>query len=548
MRPWLTDLLACPSCRRPYAATALETDGEDLQTGWLSCACGVLIPVLEGFPLFGEPLAAEPSLADLQALAARLFGPPEAYAAYEADKAERGAVEAYAAFHPFNESTRAIEAVLPLVDARLKPGEAILDTWCRTGWNGEWLAGRFPAQKVVAYWEGDNSVLGYRGFRRWLNAGRRAANLDILFLPPERPLPFRDSAFAFVHAPDSLHRYGLYPFAAEALRVGAPDAVVAFPHVHLTNSEPDPFFERGCTQRHGRAYRQWLDRVSAGTPRQGWVLSEPDLFEGRARPPFADAPDTPDYNGFVLIAPDLVPAPAPAPAVETRYLLNPLFRLNFARRSARPDPTLFDGVAGYVFERHPIYRARLPEAPIELSDADFAALALAVTGATEAEVRAACPGLDRLIGADLLRPAPLSANAHELQRFHANQGFPTQAARALLARLDAADAPALHTAEGETLTGRELVGAAQSFAPQSFAPQSFAVEGGRLQEFDGPAFALPRLLALPEATLEPLVRAAFALRAAAPRHPAPLESLDALPDQLAALCALARGQAVQLSA
>jgi uncharacterized protein YbaR (Trm112 family) len=580
------DLLACPSCRGAWDVVVHAGSGRDIETGALACpGCAVVVPILHGFPLFGEALAAVPSPEEADALAARLFGTTEDYASYEARKLERGALEPYAAFHPFNESTRAIEPLLASIGALLKPGDAILDTWCRSGWNGEWLAARFPEQTVVAYWEGDSSVLGYRGFRRWLGPGRRSSNLDVLFVPPERPLPFRDGAFAFVHAPDSLHRYGLYPFAAECLRVATPEAVVAFPHVHLTNSEPDPWFERGCTQRHGRDYRAWLDRLTGGTARQGWVLSEADLWEGRAEPPLQDASDTPHYNGFVLIAPEL--EPDGASDRDPRFILNPLFRLHFARGSVRPDPTLHDGAAGHMFERHPIYRRRLPAVGLDLDEADFLVLALAATGLARSEITRLAPAaqasLDRLRAADLLVATPVSVAAHELQRFHANQQVPASGPlQGLLDGLAGDPSVRLVTDDGDSLSGADLhrllaalapalppvvqvepagahgfvtllaaaaAGAEISFGPDATvvaveppehsAPDDLRVDGEATLRLPGAAHPIP---------LARLADAAWAFRAAAAPLQVSLADLSRPSALLACLVALAAREPVRLTA
>src|SRR5690606_37784862 len=97
------------------------------------------------------------------------------------EKQRRGNFVLYAAFQPFNESTRALYPLLPLLRETLRPGDIILDTWCRTGYSAAWLAGLFTEQQVIALWEGYSNVLGYRGFRYWLHEGKRPANLHILF-------------------------------------------------------------------------------------------------------------------------------------------------------------------------------------------------------------------------------------------------------------------------------------------------------------------------------------------------------------------------------
>ncbi len=307
------EILACPSCRSAYElVTHTECTGR-IEQGYLLCpVCAIVIPILDGFVFFTEPMlhAGQASPSALAAMGERLFGTRQAFQQYRQQKRERNTLEPYAAFQPFNESTRAVEPLLPHAAGPLREPDFILDTWCRTGWSGEWLAGRFPRQQVISLWEGNSSVLGYRGFRHLLPSERRAPNLDIIFTHPEKPLPFRDSSFGLLHALDSLHRYSLNPFAAECLRVTRLDAALIFAHLHLSNAVPEPFFERGCNQFHGRDYRAWLDRVTAKSGRRGWVFSEAALFNGPAVAALVDTPDTAHYNGLACLLPDL-PASAP---------------------------------------------------------------------------------------------------------------------------------------------------------------------------------------------------------------------------------------------
>lgn len=474
MRASTLDVLACPSCRRSYAAVAHLREGDEILSGHLRCdGCGVVIPVVEGFPLFGEPrlhagLASPQAIA---ALAARLFGTDDDYRRYIALKAGRATQEDYAAYGPFNEATRSAEPLHRVLDTHLSPGDFILDTWCRTGWSGEALASRFPDQHVIAIWEGDSSVLGYRGFRYWLNHRRRAANLDIVFTYPEKPLPFRDGAFAGLQGQDALHRYALHPFAAECLRVTKREGALLFPHVHLTNSEPDPWFDRGCRQDHGLDYRAWLDAVLEGDGRQGYVMSEPHLFAQRGGAPVADTPLTTDYNGAVMIA-DAARGASPltpgslAAGLEPgmRLLLNPLFRISLQRMTARIDDGWRGGGVGHYLDRHPLYRRHLPQAPVALTGDQLMLIALAVVGRTVEEIGTAfevsaaeaAERLAPLVALDLILPAPVSAAALELQRFHANQLAPAAPLSALLAALAASDAPQIGAPDGSGSTGAEV--------------------------------------------------------------------------------------------
>jgi uncharacterized protein YbaR (Trm112 family) len=475
----LLDILACPSCRVGYELTAHEESGDDIALGFLRCPrCAIVIPVLDGLVLFTEALlhaglATAPALADM---AQRLFGSAAAFDEYRRDKLRRGVLESYAAFAPFNESTRVIEPILPHAIGSLRRADRILDTWCRTGWSGEWLAGRFPAQRVVSIWEGNSSVLGYRGFRHLLGTGQRARNLDIVFCDLEKPLPFRDAAFGMVYAYDSLHRYSLYPFAGECLRVARGDAAVVFPHLHLSNSEPEPFFERGCHQHHGRDYRAWLDRDTAAGRRRGWVLSEAAVFNGPAVAELVDEPDTSHYNGMVAILPDAPVSPTPMACERgaRRFVVSPLFRISLARASAHVAPGLFDGAVGRLLQRHPVYQARLPDGSVGLSEHALLALLLAAVGMREDAIEATVlpdsgqlpPALQAMTDRELLRPAAVSVAGHRLQRFHANQ-LPLRDGGILegfWSRIAAAEQELLILVDGDGYSGIDLAQFAGSVA------------------------------------------------------------------------------------
>ena len=479
----LLSILICPSCRCAYAAhdhgtghaEAARSDAAEIIWGYLQCPrCAVVIPIAAGFAFFTEPLihAGLATPRHLRELAQNWFGSDAAYATYRQQRSERGGHEPYAAFHPFNESTRAVDALMPWLGAHLEPGAFILEPWARTGFTGEWLASSFPQQRVVALWEGERSVLGYRGYHHWLGAGKRADNLDILFVHPERGLPFRDGSFGLIYALDSFHRFSLVPFGSDCWRVARPDAALALAHTHLTNSEPDPWFDRGCIMRHGRDYRAWLDQVLQGDRRRGWVVSEVDLFQAKPGTVLSDNPGTSHYNGFVLIAdPARRPAvPIPARrqlAAADRLLVNPMFRLFLGRQCLRVDPGLMNGSVGELFFRHPAYRAHLPQEAVSLDCRQLALFCLAVTGLSVSELGAQL-GCDvdilngiaaPLITADALLPTTISAAGFALQRFHANQ-LPAGSAAELVVGYghppDGREPAVIRNAAGDMLAATDL--------------------------------------------------------------------------------------------
>ena len=420
----LIDLLACPDCRgrltSPWAGRSLECE-----------ACATRIPVAAGFPLFPER-AARGTVHDDE------WTPDVEPESRVLEAARRSPADAYAAFQPFNESGRTLLGLVALLRRALRPGDAILDTWNRTGWTGEMLAGLFPEQRIVSVWEGNHGSLGYRGFARWLGDGRGAPNLHVVFHAPDEPLPFASGAFAMVHAYDTLHRYRQDLWLPELARVSRPEAPIVFPHVHLANGRPDPFFEREGAIRHGRDYGPILaGAIPLGT-RRVFVMGERQLFEAQEReiaPRLENDPETTDYNGIVAVltavlggcgrwSPEDVSA---GPLARHRAPPQPAVPRRASTTGRSRSTTIPQGVAARVLPRHPVYAERLQAllpcrlAPIErmvlywaerLPDAAAVARRL---GLTDDALRAV---IERLASREVLRVARLGRGAVRLQRFH----------------------------------------------------------------------------------------------------------------------------------
>jgi len=340
--------LACPACRTSLTSDTRLATGLPLSCGVLSCPdCALHVPVVRGFPLFTE--AHLGSVADahatLPALDAKLAPSPD-YLSFMHRRHVRRIPDRYAAFQPFNESTRAFYALLDLARAHLRPGDLILDTWGRTGWSGEMLAAAFPEQHVVSIWEGNFDVLGYMGYAHWLAAGRRAPNHDIVFVPPGGPLPFGDSRFALVHGLDSLHRYAPATFLGDLLRIARDDAPIIFPHVHMANSEPSPYFDRGGLILHGRRHLERLQAARKRQARSAIVMAEVTLFDAgvHGATPLLSEPETPHYNGLVALTPPswegapLRRADLDLAVPGARGVVNPLLELDSLNGRAVADP------------------------------------------------------------------------------------------------------------------------------------------------------------------------------------------------------------------
>jgi len=436
--------LICPSCRCSFQLIDNELFEEqgDIERGALLCGgCHVVVPICKGFPLFTEarPFPATSLASWVAQLEEVLFTSEHEYSRFLKLKAERGMIDLYAAFQPFNESTRALYPFLPLLRDQLHPGDIILDTWCRTGWSAELLAGLFPEQQVIALWEGNSNVLGYRGFDYWLGSAKRASNLDVVFAHPDHALPFASNSVAFVHGLDSLHRYRHLSFIPEVLRVCRDEGVLVFPHVHLSNSEPEPFFERGCHQYHGGDWKRWLEKLTKESERSAWVIPEVFLFEQESSEPLVDDYDTEHYNALIAIAPSEWEGQLLIPGVElefsgqTRFVLNPLVDINLHTGRISREGTL-SGEVEHLLTRHPCYRERLTVCGESITARESLFCWYARQGFNLDEIAAVMrePLSDIvelarvLCRRELLHPAPVTAAMFQLQQFFGLSELPSE--------------------------------------------------------------------------------------------------------------------------
>ena len=371
----------------------------------------------QNFPIM-SPIAP----ADLQTRAA--------YLDFGNRKASRGGADIYAAFQPFNEATRALHALMPTLIEQ-KP-ERILVVWDRTAYLSNLLQALFPAAKIDVTWDSETDVLGRTGYAYWM-AGHAGPTPWIC--DHTRTMPFADKTFDLVVALDVLHRVEWPDFLNEIDRLLKPEGAAVFPHIHMANAQPEPFFERGGTYRLGREYQTHFDAHPSN--RVGWVQSEPALFRAsyKATHRLATAPEHPDYNGLAAWVPATwldengglkVGTWAPEDLSNCRGFLNPLVEYRLNQSTIRINPEHQHGFVQYMFDRHPVYEEYLrPCDNLQLSDLQVRLLHSLETGRTAGEFQRQF-GLSDNELRDAVAPltdtgalflAPFTARAHAMQTF-----------------------------------------------------------------------------------------------------------------------------------
>lgn len=442
--------LCCPACHERYTLRTLDGFGDRIETGFLTCPrCCITIPVLRSFPIFDQQFLSV--FPEPDALTTKLFGTEQEYFAFLDRKQDKPVYDLYAAFQPFNESTQSIFPLLPLLKEVLKPGDLILDLWCRTGWTGESLSSVFPEQQVISVWESSSGLLGLKGFDFWLGSGKRRQNLDIIFHSPNQPLPFANQTFSIVHGLDTLHRYHHVPLISECLRVVTKDGIFIFPHNHLTNSEPDPYFDRGEDQLHGKEYEEYFTRLLKGSNRRAYVLSEKTLFNASAEYRLIDEANTDHYNACILIADrkyegrNFKRNEKNAESHRDAYVIaNPLYNIDLIQGEAVPAPEAMDSGGETLFFRHPIYHERLQKhSPVRFRDLDRLILYWAsriktiseIAGILNADVEEIFARIKNLESKEVVQMQNISHAMAKLQYYYCRQEVPYSGSESTLPTL-----------------------------------------------------------------------------------------------------------------
>ncbi|MGJ7033733.1 AMP-binding protein [Niabella hirudinis] len=430
-----------------YRLEIIQGNEQFVQKGYLLDPLHIeAIPIIHNLIFFNEADLFIESMVHLKidALYEAVVSSEAAYKQFIRTKSRKPLYDVYACFQPFNEAFKSFYPFIKLLRTKLKKGDVIIDLWNRSGWSAALLAGLFPEQQVVTIWEGNKDVLGYKGFQHWF--AHTAANIQVIFHDLNKPLPFADNSVAFVYGLDALHRFDQASLLKELLRITTREGAIICPHVHLSNSEPVPFFERGCRQLHGLQYDALFKKMTGVNPALGgFVFSEPGLFafnelsDGHQRP-LVSEPDTEDYNALVALLPQSWSAnrlepfdPATMNGADASYILvNPLFNIDLSVQEIKIDPAQLSGAVGKLLSRHPVYEKRISTvATLQLNDQDCKLLYLASRFYSLQQIRRMLQTgpenfqalLKKLSAHDIIQVVPVQQNFARLQQFLSTQEY-----------------------------------------------------------------------------------------------------------------------------
>jgi acyl-coenzyme A synthetase/AMP-(fatty) acid ligase len=402
-----------------------------------------LIPNIDNLYFFNEvDIFPESTSVSRSRILAHSFKNFYKYEHFLKQKGRRPLYDMYACFQPFNESLKALYPFLKKLKKQVKKEDVILNLWDRSGWLTNLLAGLFPEQQIITTWQGNKDILGYQGYHFWM---KDLENVTVLFCDLNKPLPLKDKSIAFVVGLDAFHRFDQLLMMQELLRLVKNNGAILFPHVHLSNSEPEPFFERGCKQIHGKEYQSAFDLINKSTNWEGFVFSEPELFNANditINTPFVviSNPNTKDYNALLA----LLPKPWKETALssfslkdianpnKSRVLINILLNISLHHQKVIVDHGYFDGAMKSLLERHPVYVERIKGLEdFSLSELAIKMIYLAKRGLTVEEVSSTLnesenlviKELEKLEKLGLLQVLPISESGIRLQNYIMSQEY-----------------------------------------------------------------------------------------------------------------------------
>ncbi|CAN5621568.1 hypothetical protein BH11BAC5_BH11BAC5_32570 [soil metagenome] len=364
------------------------------------------------------------------------------YELFLQQKARRPNYDAYACFQPFNEAIKALYPFLKKLQQEVKAGDIILNLWDRSGWLTTILSGLFPEQHIIATWEGNKDILGYKGFSFWMKENK---NVTILFCDLNAPLPLQEKSIAFSVGLDAFHRFNQHILLNELMRVVKDDGAIIFPHVHLSNTEPEPFFQRGGKQMHGKDYELAFQHLTKNTHWKGFVFSEPGMFKANdidcsSSIAVLSNPNTSDYNALIALLPkswenETISAFTlkDIPNIEEAYILiNTLLRVDLNQQKVFIDFSHLNGAAGALLKRHPVYVERIKDVDqYQLTVLAAKAIFLANKGYTvketcrtlNVEINSLLKELEILERLGLLQVLPVSFDGFRLQNHLMTQQY-----------------------------------------------------------------------------------------------------------------------------
>jgi acyl-coenzyme A synthetase/AMP-(fatty) acid ligase len=366
----------------------------------------------------------------------------EEYELFCRNKFRKPLFDLYALFNPFNEANKAFYPFIPYLKKYLKKGDIILDVWSRTGWSTSLLAGLFPEQKIISIWEGDTDVLGYNGFSYWFSNDKdKPTNIEIYFCDLTKKLPFEDEFVSFVFGFDVLHRQLKSGLLNEIVRVSKQDGLILFPHVHLANDEPIPYFNRCGNLIHGEEYDSFFKNLKPHH-KKGYVFSEPDLYRKSYDPDYTVKahPTTSDYNGLVVITNYDLDLENELSSFdyfdyfelhEGNLLLNPLLEIDSTNIIKFRTSSIAEEVTS-LLANHPVYYTQIKKSiGYKLSNEELVLLYWAkknrscsfIQQQLQLDSDALKVVILKLQNLDIIQIAPISSKQSRLQHYFAYQEF-----------------------------------------------------------------------------------------------------------------------------
>lgn len=402
-----------------------------------------LIPQFGNLFFFNEgDIISAHELKHVEEKVSTLLNNDDKYALFLQNKSRHPFYDIYACFQPFNEASKAVYPFLKKLQGTVRKGEAILNLWDRTGWMTNLLAGLFPENLIITTWEGNKDVLGYRGYHYWM---KNNSKINVVFCDLNKPLPIKSNSIAFAIGLDVLHRFDRSHLLDELTRIVKKDGAILFPHVHLSNSQPKDYFERGGILLHGTDYAAAFKQIAFSSDWEGFIFSEPELFTANdlllsKTIRIASNPTSNDYNALIALLPKSWKNESLSAFTindiknigDCRILVNLLIDIDLHHQTAQVNPLHLNGKVGELLNRHPIYLNYIRQLEnYALTETSVKIIYLAKQGITineiaqllEIEVEGIIQEVDLLQRKGLIAVLPISEDGIRLQYYLMSQSF-----------------------------------------------------------------------------------------------------------------------------